>query len=225
MNKPQISASTGNITITGSTQVTFTAKNATSATYRVDNGTETAFTDSVSLTLGENLAVGAKTTVTITAKNADGTTSQTFTYTMGEDKPVLSISPDTEETFTDTLDVTVTADNVTAATYTIGNNAAVAFSGTKTFTIGDSMEEGESITITVTGTGNKGNQETITATFTKEEQNTGSCVYFKNTDNWQQIFCYAWNSETYKMTAWPGTAMKVYDETNQIYPELFIAVR
>lgn len=114
MNKPQISASTGNITITGSTQVTFTAKNATSATYRVDNGTET---------------------------------------------------------------------------------------------------------------GNKGNQETITATFTKEEQNTGSCVYFKNTDNWQQIFCYAWNSEPDKMTAWPGTAMKVYDETNQIYPELFIAVR
>ncbi|MBQ1688273.1 MAG: starch-binding protein [Lachnospiraceae bacterium] len=170
MNKPQISASTGNKTITGPTQVTFTAKNATSATYRVDNGTETAFTDSVSLTLGENLAVGAKTTVTITAKNADGTTSQTFT-------------------------------------------------------IGDSMEEGESITITVTGTGNKGNQETITATFTKEEQNTGSCVYFKNTDNWQQIFCYAWNSEPDKMTAWPGTAMKVYDETNQIYPELFIAVR
>ncbi|MBQ2801490.1 MAG: starch-binding protein, partial [Lachnospiraceae bacterium] len=85
-SKPSVSASmTDGSSFTTDTQaVTFTVSNATSATYSIDGGAATSFTNSVKLTLGENTAFGSNVTVKITATNAEGTTEKTFTYTKKE---------------------------------------------------------------------------------------------------------------------------------------------
>lgn len=67
---------------TDTVDVTFTVKNAVSATYSVDGGSENAFTDSVKVTLGEDTEFGSTVTVKVTATTEDGkTVEKTFTYT------------------------------------------------------------------------------------------------------------------------------------------------
>lgn len=60
--------------------VTYTVLYADSASYSVDGSSSVSFTDSTTVTVGQNLTPGATTTVTVTATNANGTTSETFTY-------------------------------------------------------------------------------------------------------------------------------------------------
>lgn len=71
-------------------EVTFTVKNAKSATYSVNGGEETAFTDSVKLTLGEDAEVGDKITVTIKAQGEEKSTEKTFTFTKSEAGAVVA---------------------------------------------------------------------------------------------------------------------------------------
>lgn len=112
---------------------------------------------------------------------------------MGENKPVLTISPNSGTTFKDTLDVTISSENAVSAYYQIGDGERTAFSNEKTITIGGDMEEGESITITVTAVSSTGKEDTKTAIYTKKI-NSGRILYFKNTDNWSNVTAYVWNS-------------------------------
>ena len=217
VDKPQISTTLGNGQITGAKEITYTVKNANSATYSIDGGAETAFEGSVTLEVGAGLSVGDTTTVKITAKGDKGTSTQTYTYTMSENVPILSISPDDGETFADQLEVTVTAENTETATYQIGSKTEEAFSGTKTITIGEDMEDGDTVTITVSGKSSNGKEATVRATYTKEEADTSTNIYFKNTNGWSNVNCYAWNGESDANGEWPGVAMTLYDKENNIY--------
>lgn len=63
--------------------MTLKAKNAQTATYKIENGQEVAFQDSDKITVGEGLEAGQSTTVTVSATGADGqTASKTYTFTM-----------------------------------------------------------------------------------------------------------------------------------------------
>lgn len=64
--------------------VTFSVKNAQSATYAINGGEEQEFTSSVTLTLGEDAEVGDKITVTIKAQGEEKSTEKTFTFTKKE---------------------------------------------------------------------------------------------------------------------------------------------
>lgn len=217
VDKPQISATFGTGTIVAEKEITYTVKNATSAAYSIDGGAEKSFDGSVTLKIGEGLAVGDTCTVKITAKGENGSSTQSYTYTMSENKPVLGISPEDGETFSDELDVTVTAENTEKATYKVGSGEEVEFTGTATVTIGEDMQDGDTVTVTVYGKSSNGKEDTVSATYTKEEEDTSTYVYFKNTKGWSEVNCYAWNSESENNAKWPGAKMTLYDKENNIY--------
>ena len=217
--KAKVSTSLESTTIHGAREVTYTVSNADSAVYSIDGGKETGFSDKVTITVGENLEEGESQTVKVVATKGDKTTEKVYTYTMGENKPELSVSPNDGDTFKDTLDVTVTAENTEEATYQVGDGEAVAFSGTKTITVGKDMKDGDIVKITVYGKSSNGKEDTVSATYTKEEEstNTGTCVYFKNTAGWSTVTAYAWVDEATNNAEWPGAQMTLYDKENQIY--------
>lgn len=167
---PIISASRTASEFSGSITVTYTVKNAQSATISV-NGAEESFTDSVTKTFTKD------TTVVIKAVNGEGSASKTYTYTRVYKAPTVAVSPSTGTTFTDTLEVTVTAENAQQAYYQIGSNQAVAFEESAVITIGSTMKAGESVTVKVTAINADGEATPATATYTKTEKAQGTVIY------------------------------------------------
>ena len=61
---------------------------------------------------------------------------------------------------------------------------------------------------------------TVNVTFKQTSTSDTITVYFKNTNNWSNVYCYAWyNDGTDKNTtkAWPGNTMNLIDSTNKVY--------
>ncbi|MCM1161740.1 MAG: leucine-rich repeat protein [Roseburia sp.] len=65
---------------TETTTITLTAKNATSATYSVDDGPTKTFTNSTKVVIGQGKIADEEVTVKVTAKNNSKTVNKTFTY-------------------------------------------------------------------------------------------------------------------------------------------------
>ncbi len=76
-----ISKNDGSSFKTETVTVTVTVKNATSAYYTVDGGSQVSFTDSTDVTLGADTAVGSTTTLFVSASNDNGTVTSSATYT------------------------------------------------------------------------------------------------------------------------------------------------
>ncbi len=217
VDKPVIQTTYPNGTILGEKEITYTVKNADSASYSIDGEKETSFSDSVTLTIGKGLNEGDTCTVKITATKDGKTTAQKYTYTIGANKPQLSITPEEDTEFSDTIDVTVAAENTVKATYQIGKAEPVEFTEKKTFTIGEDMQEGDTVTVTVYGKSSNGREDTKTVTFTKTEEDTSTYVYFKNTKGWDKVDAYAWTDGAGNNADWPGKEMTLVDEKNKIY--------
>ncbi len=216
--KAKVTASLDSTTIVSEKSVTFSVTNADSATYSVNGGAEQPFTDSITLTVGSNLAEGESDTVKIVAVKGDKVTEQTYIYTMGENKPLLNISPGTGTTFTDVLDVELSADNVVEASYQINDGTVQSFSGTKTIVIGEDCEAGDSVEITLYGKSSNGREATVKAVFVKTAESEHYYVFYKNTSGWSNVNAYIWNNSTQEnMADWPGTQMTVYDQQDNIY--------
>ena len=132
-------------------------------------------------------------------------------------QPTVSFSPN-GGTFEDTVNVTVTAKNATSATYQIGTGSKKTFSSTASFTLGADMEEGESVTVAWTATNGTDTREG-TVTFTKKQPLVfgDNVVYFHNSANWGQVYCYSWTEaggNVEHLGAWPGTQMTETVEMN-----------
>ena len=132
---PSISSTVASSVITGETKVTYTVTNATSATYSIDGGAEVAFTGSVTLSVGKDLAEGAVEKVVISAVNGSKSKTETYTYEMDYTQPTVAASKGSQTTTDDSLTVTFTAKGAKSATITV-NGKAESFTGsvTKTFT-------------------------------------------------------------------------------------------
>lgn len=76
-----ISKKDGSSFKTETVTVTVTVKNADSAYYTVDGGSQKSFSDSVEVTLGASTAVDSTTTLFVSATNANGTVTSSATYT------------------------------------------------------------------------------------------------------------------------------------------------
>ncbi len=216
--KPRVTASLESATIVGEKSITFSVSNADSAVYSLNGGAEQSFSGSVTLKVGTNLAEGESDTVKITATKGDKVTEKIYTYTMGENKPDLRILPENGTTFTDILDITMTADNVVEAYYQINEGEKQSFTGTKTIVIGEDCAAGDSVEISIYGKSSNGKEATAKAIFTKVEESKHYYVFYKNTSNWSTVSAYAWQASTQKSNAqWPGKSMEVYDEKNAIY--------
>lgn len=151
-------------------------------------------------------------------------------YKLGDDRepyalvvasgPSATISPN-GGTFINTQDVTITATNATSAWYKIGDGEQVSFTGSVTFTIGEDMEVGESVTVSWSvsdGTDTK----TGSALFTKAEEGSntpvdGYYIYLNNTANWSTPTVWAWdsnngNANCNSNSTWPGDKMTLQDD-------------
>ncbi|MDE5780525.1 MAG: leucine-rich repeat protein [Lachnospiraceae bacterium] len=201
--------------IRGEKKVTFTVENADDATYSVDGAAPVSFKGTVTLTLGTGKEEGDSTVVKIEATKDGKTKNKSFTYTIGEDLPMLTISEDSK-CFTNKFDVTISADNVTEATYQLGDESPKAFEGSKTLTIGVNAKAGELVSLIVSGTGRNGNTIMISRGYVKTGVVVSNDIFFKNTDSWAEVYAYMWNATSgEENAAWPGVKME--EEENGIY--------
>ncbi|WP_196001370.1 starch-binding protein [Clostridium sp. 1001271B_151109_B4] len=88
---PEVSSSIADGTqFTNSLNITLNAKNTVEATYSIDGGRETTYTDGKAITIGKDTAIGSTVKLTLIGKNSEGkTTTKTYTYKK-IDKPVVT---------------------------------------------------------------------------------------------------------------------------------------
>ena len=194
--------------IRGEKKVTFTVENADDATYSVDGAAPVSFKGTVTLTLGTGKEEGDSTVVKIEATKDGKTKNKSFTYTIGEDLPMLAISEDSK-CFTKEFDVTISADNVMEATYQLGDESPKVFEGSKTLTIGENANAGELVSLIVSGTGRNGKTVMISRGYVKTGVVISNDVFYKNTDSWAEVYAYMWNATSEENNAaWPGVKME-----------------
>lgn len=119
----------------------------------------------------------------------------------------------------DSLSVTLEAAYADSAFYEASTGESGSFTGETTVKIGAGLQEGEAVTLTVTGTNKRG---TVTKNYTyyKGEYDLTNCIFFKNTKNWGTVTAYAWNdtfSNVVNNAQWPGEKMFECDSENHIY--------
>ncbi|MDE6331908.1 MAG: starch-binding protein, partial [Muribaculaceae bacterium] len=146
------------------------------------------------------------------------TSDSFFTYTGGNQytqeevditpAPTVRFSPNGGE-FTDKITVTATVRNASSAWYRIGDGNQTEISGTgATFTLGENMAIGETVTVSWSASGN-GETRTGAVTYKKIEkapQPTGFVVYYDNSvTNWSTVKIHYWGGES--ATEWPGSDM------------------
>lgn len=141
----------------------------------------------------------------------DGATTVTKVDIDAPVMPSVKFSPNGGK-FTDKVTVTATVANATSAWYKVGNNAQTTISGTTaTFTIGEDMAEGESVTVSWSATNAEGTR-TGEVKFTKQTTSqppvTGDfVVYYDNSvTNWTNVLCHYWGGEA--SSSWPGGTMQ-----------------
>lgn len=131
--------------------------------------------------------------------------------------PSVKFSPN-GGTFFDNVTVTATVSNATSAWYKIGDGSQTAINGSSaTFTIGDDMEIGESVTVTWSASSDT-ETKTGSATFSKIEkpiEPEGITVYYDNSvTRWSSVKIHHWSVDA---TDWPGVDMKQVSSTVYMY--------
>jgi hypothetical protein len=175
---PTIAASKESSTITSAMDITFSVKNAQSATYSINGNEPISFKDSVNVKVGKNLAEGATDTVVIYAENGTKTKTSTYQYTMAYIPPVVTASVASGTTFTDSLDVDFTVTGALTATIS---------DGTTTRSFSDSVHVTANATTTYTIVATKGDKSyEFTYTYTRKTAenyvylNVSACSWFGN---------------------------------------------
>lgn len=124
-------------------------------------------------------------------------------------EPSMTLSPNGGTFTTETLNVTATLSNATSGYIKVNGGAQQSFTSTKTFTIGEGVDYGSTITVTWSATGDEGTK-TGTVTFSKQEAPAGYYVYFNNSSNWTTPCVWAWSETINPCTnasKWPGDQM------------------
>ena len=109
-----------------------------------------------------------------------------------------------------TIKVTLNASNATNLTYSLSNGKNGSFVDGDSLTIGGDMEIGDSVTLTVKGTGaESGEALEFTATYTKVEVQANT-IYATKPSGWSKMYAYAYTGDgatAKNNAAWPGVEM------------------
>ena len=140
-------------------------------------------------------------------------------YNKDQESVGISSTTGSNSFSTDTLDVKLSAKNVQNATYTTSEGASGSYTDGEVIAVGAKSQIGDTITVTVKGTGTKG-EVTDSAEFKKTEKDPylkyidGSYdVYIKKPDGWgDKINCYAYVDKDTNNGKWPGLEMKYLGE-------------
>ena len=121
--------------------------------------------------------------------------------------------------YLDGIEVTISESYATSASYKASTGESGSFDGSKAITIGKGLQNGESVTLTVTASNSRGSL-TKTYTYYKAEYDLTDCIFFKNTAGWDTVTAYMWDANsnlTVTNAGWPGEAMYECDPDNNIY--------
>ena len=147
-------------------------------------------------------------------------------YEGAETTPRVIFSEEGKSFKTDTLTVTLTLENASSGTYKINGGEEKSFTDKTDVTIGEGVDVGSVIELTVTAT--DGTKTTsATQNYTKEQgNNSGVFVYFDNSKkNWKNVMVYAFyekvdasgNKELIASNGnWPGVPID-FDSSKNLY--------
>ena len=109
-----------------------------------------------------------------------------------------------------TIKVTLNASNATNLTYSLSNGKNGSFVDGDSLTIGGDMEIGDSVTLTVKGTGAESDEALeFTATYTKVEVQANT-IYATKPSGWSKMYAYVYTGDgatAKNNAAWPGVEM------------------
>ena len=137
---------------------------------------------------------------------------------------VVKVSDDTTGNYiSDTIDVTLVAENTTDATYSIDGSAPVSFKNGDVITIGEGKNVLEKTTLTLKGTNASGKTSTMTYIFKRlDTVHPGTVIHFEKPADWKDmVFAYVYDetssSTVIKNAAWPGVEMQLNDDGTYTY--------
>lgn len=137
-----------------------------------------------------------------------GTTATKLEGYSVEEYPVVTLSPRGGE-FVGTVTVTATPHNATSATLAIGSGAEQTITSATTFTLGEDMTEGESVTVTWTATDGT-ETRSGEAVYTKVAKPSGMVIYYDNSvTRWNPVKIHYWGGE--ESSSWSGVVMNHVD--------------
>lgn len=226
VKKPSVAFSPNGGSFEDRVNVTVTAKNATSATYTIGNGTTKTFSSKAQFTLGDDMEPGTSVTVKWTATNGTDTANGEVTFTKKAPRPIgeglkiyikanqaphLHTWSDDGDTGTGSWPGYLMTDketegNVEYWVYTfpkeIKSYKMVLNMGSDAHKTGDLGPFTHDIYYEYD------NDKTAKVISTgSNDPVDGDIVYFQNSDNWNSVFAYTWSGSHQQLGAWPGTQM------------------
>ena len=122
--------------------------------------------------------------------------------------PVVSADKE-NQSFDEKLDIILTCENSSNATYSINGGEKTPYSNGENITIGQDVNPGESIKLTLEATnadGTRNDKETYI--YIKKAVGSTATVYFEKPDDWKTpVYVYASNEVKEENNAWPGEKM------------------
>ena len=126
-----------------------------------------------------------------------GSTGIAVVYNPDEARGSVAASPSNLSFTSDTLNVTLYADQVTNATYTTSEGASGTYTNGQVITIGANASYGTTITVTLTGTKTDDTTATATYTYKKKDPASSTIIYFDNTTyQWSDVYAYIYAEST-----------------------------
>lgn len=122
--------------------------------------------------------------------------------------PIVSIDKE-NQSFTDTMNLTLKVENSSNAKYSINGGEKIQYSNGDNLKIGDDVNPGDSIRVTLEATNDDGNRRAKeTYIYIKRAIGSTATVYFEKPDDWKTpVYVYASNEVNDKNKAWPGEKM------------------
>ena len=122
--------------------------------------------------------------------------------------PIVSIDKE-NQSFIDTMNLTLKVENSSNATYSINDGEKIPYSKGETITIGQDINPGESVKVTLEATNADGTRNAKeTYIYIKKAVGSTATVYFEKPDDWKTpVYVYASNEVNDKNKAWPGEKM------------------
>ena len=130
--------------------------------------------------------------------------------------PVPSYSVDKKsQTFNSSIDVTITPKNGATVVYTTDGTAPTASSTAITAATKLTFTETTTLKVALLTDGALSAANTYTYTYEEAPVPTANYIYFSNTGNWSNVYCYVW--EPKELGAWPGTKLETKTKDGLYY--------
>lgn len=126
----------------------------------------------------------------------------------------VKVAEDTKGAFnSDSLAITLEAENCVSAAYSVNGAPEVAYTDGTVLIIEDIMEPGTKITLTLRGENAAGDQTCMTYVFVKQDPiAAGTKIYFEKPEGWNDtLYAYVYDESSYSSVksnkTWPGVEM------------------